>query len=356
MEAARSATASSRGPEQARPPMNSAQRSPERRAAAAASSTLGVGGRAGGGAGADAVGRVHGHTAVGPRDVGRQDERRHRPRAGRRRRPGRRGRRRPTPGGGLGGADERRHVAGHGGDVRLELGVVGPVGEGVVAHDVDHGTVGPAGVVQVGQAVAEARARGGAGWRPAARRCGRSRRRRRWPPPRTGRAPRACPVHVVEGGDEVHLRGAGIHEAGVDPVVDEGADEGLGSVHGRAPSGRGDGPRTFPGLRMPCGVEGVLDPAHQVELDRILEVGERRPAWPCRCRARPRRRRRGPRRRPGCRGRAGGGPPGRAGTPRGARCRRRRVRSRPRGTRWRRPDRPRRPGRRGSRPGARRRR
>ena len=76
-------------------------------------------------------------------------------------------------------------------------------------------------------------------------------------------------------------------------------------------------------------VERGLDPAHQVDLDRVLELEEVLAASPCRCRARPRSRRRAP-----C-------PPRTAraarfdalvgvglGTPRGARCRRRRGRSR----------------------------
>ena len=112
--------------------------------------------------------------------------------------PAGRGRRRMRPGRRrrgwavvLGGPDERRHVAGHRLDVGLQLGVVAPVGDGVVADDVDDRAVGPPGVVEVGQTVAQSGAeveqRGGRACRP----CGRSRRRPRWPRP-SNRASTPC--------------------------------------------------------------------------------------------------------------------------------------------------------------------
>ena len=89
------------------------------------------------------------------------------------------GRRRPEP---------ARHRAGQALDVRGQRGVVGEVGGGVVADHVDDGGPGPPGVVEVGDAVAEARARGATTWRPGAAPSGRSRRRRRSPPLRRARA------------------------------------------------------------------------------------------------------------------------------------------------------------------------
>ena len=149
-----------------------------------------------GGIGGDRTGRGHGGggvTAVGPAHVGRQDQRGHL--------TGRADRRGDRVGGvagdglgAVGGADPARHVARDGLDVALELGVVLLVVGGVVADDVHDRREGLAGVVQVGEGVAEARARGAAGWPRAARRSARSRRPRRWPRPRRARAPRASPA------------------------------------------------------------------------------------------------------------------------------------------------------------------
>ena len=110
---------------------------------------------------------------------------------------------------------------------RVVLGVVG----GVVADDVDDGRAAAAGVVQVGQAVAEA------GAQVQQHRCG--------PAGHAGvavggaggdaleqREHRVHLGHAVERRDEVHLGGAGVHEAGVDAGVDQGADQRLRAVHG----------------------------------------------------------------------------------------------------------------------------
>ena len=73
--------------------------------------------------------------------------------------------------------------------------------------------------------------------------------------------------HVVEGGDEVHLRGAGVREADVDAGVDERADEGLGAVHATT-----SGSQIAPGVQDPGGVERRLDAAHELQLGRVLEL------------------------------------------------------------------------------------
>ena len=131
-------------------------------------------------------------------------------------------------------------------DVALERGVVLLVVGGVVAHDVDHGRPRPTSVVQVGHAVAEPRAEvQQGGCRSAAH-----------PGIAVGRAgddtleqaeDAAHLGHVVEGGHEVHLRGARVGEADVDTGIDEGADERLGAVgdvaHVRSPL-RGSGCRS----------------------------------------------------------------------------------------------------------------
>ena len=71
--------------------------------------------------------------------------------------------------------------------------------------------------------------------------------------------------HGVERGHEVHLRRARIGEARVDARVGQRADEGLGAVHAS---------NSTPGLRMPFGSNAVLDPAHQLDLHRVLEFEE----------------------------------------------------------------------------------
>ena len=159
---------------------------------------------------------------------------------------------------------------GDGVDVGLRAGRRTGVVGGVVADDVDHRRVGPAGVVQVGQAVAEAgaevqqhrgRAAGHAG--VAVGRAGGD---------ALEQGEHAAHLrHVVERGDEVHLRGAGVHEADVDPGVDEGADQGLCAVHGCLAwmgrwtggsvrrVGRGSGQsKTVPGFMMPLGSNAAL--------------------------------------------------------------------------------------------------
>ena len=100
----------------------------------------------------------------------------------------------------------------------------------VVADDVDQRGPAAPRVVQVGQPVAQAG--------------GQVQQRRRRPPGHPGVAvggagrdaleQRQDAAHlgdVVQRGDEVHLRGAGVGEADVDARADEGPDECLGAVH-----------------------------------------------------------------------------------------------------------------------------
>ena len=163
-----------RRPASARPPSRSAARSPPRSALATSSMVS---------AGTTLrptlwPGRARAGRRLGPRGVRREDQGGHAAR-------GARGGRHRV--GGVGGhvvgpcrgAVPPRHGAGDGRDVRLQRRVVAGVVGRMVAHDVDDRRPGPPGVVQVGQPVAEARARGAAAWPPAVRRRVRSRRRRR---------------------------------------------------------------------------------------------------------------------------------------------------------------------------------
>jgi len=72
---------------------------------------------------------------------------------------------------------------------------------------------------------------------------------------------------VVEPGDEVHLGRARVREADVDPGVDQGADQGVRAVHGSSPR-----VEIVPGFRDPGRVERRLDPPHQGDLRRVLEL------------------------------------------------------------------------------------
>ena len=131
--------------------------------------------------------------------------------------------------------------------------VVAGVVRGVVADDVDDRRPGPSRVVQVGQPVAQSRSEV-------------QQRRRRassHPAVPVGRARghaleeaehAAHGGHVVEGGDEVHLRGAGVGEADVDAGVDQGREQGAGAVHEVTRVGqRRAGPSIRPGPRIPAG-------------------------------------------------------------------------------------------------------
>ena len=139
--------------------------------------------------------------------------------------------------------------------------------------------------------------------------------------------------HVVERGDELHLRGARVGEADVDAVGDERADQGVRAVHvlpaqssvySRVRGSVEQGARVQDALR----VERDLDATHQRDLGRVLELEEvllllladavlgRDRAAELRCRPR------------GSRASPCAAPPRRPGTPTGARCRRPRARRR----------------------------
>ena len=99
----------------------------------------------------------------------------------------------------------------------------------VVADDVDHRRLRAPRVVQIGEAVGEAR--------PAVQQ--RGRRLLRHARVAVGRAGRdaleqaedaAHAGHAVERGDEMHLAGAGIGEAGVDAGREQRADKAFGAV------------------------------------------------------------------------------------------------------------------------------
>ena len=170
-----------------------------------------VDGRRGNGGRSGSGHRSGDDAALGPRDVGGQDQRGHLPRRAERGGDGR--------GGvgargcsGLAAADPARDVAGDGLDVGLERRVVLLVVRRVVADDVDHRSAAAARVVQVGEPVAEAGPE-------VQQRRGRT----------VGHAPvavggagrhaleqREHAAHLgngVERGDEVHLRRARIREA-----------------------------------------------------------------------------------------------------------------------------------------------
>jgi hypothetical protein len=130
--------------------------------------------------------------------------------------------------------DPAGHGTGQGLDVGLERGVVADVAGGVGAHDDDYRGSGPAGVVQVGQAVGQAGAKvqedgGGLPGDPGVAVGG---------PGGDALEQGQHAAHGgyrVQGADEVHLRGAGIHEAHVDARSGQAADEGLGSDHSDSP-------------------------------------------------------------------------------------------------------------------------
>ena len=133
--------------------------------------------------------RPRGLGAVGPGQVGRHDQVAMVPPRPRPRRP------RPRPGQ-VPGVQRAAHPAGHRPGQRVDVGlqrrVVALVVGGVVADHADQGSAGPPGIVQPGQAVAQAGPEVQQGRRRAARSSARTRRPPRWPPPRTGTAPPAA--------------------------------------------------------------------------------------------------------------------------------------------------------------------
>jgi hypothetical protein len=100
----------------------------------------------------------------------------------------------------------------------------------VVADDIDDGGEGAPGVVQVGRAVGVARTQVQQGAGRRARHAAITvRRPGGYALEQTEH--RAHPGLAVQGRDELHLAGAGVGEAGRDPVVGQGGDECVGAVH-----------------------------------------------------------------------------------------------------------------------------
>ena len=163
----------SAGSRNAAPPSRSTTGSPDA-SSFATESTGGVGDR---GARRRRQGRGR-LAALGPRHVGREDQRRDR---ARRRRGG--GDRVGGVAADVGGALRERTQADtlprHGVDVGRQRRVVLQVVGGVVADDVDDRRVRPGGRCAGWRARCRDRGRGAAAWRPACRPCGRSRRPRR---------------------------------------------------------------------------------------------------------------------------------------------------------------------------------
>ena len=131
-------------------------------------------------------------------------------------------------------ADEAGDVAGNRLDVGFELSVVLLVVGGMVADDVDDRRVRLAGVVQVGEPVAES-------WTEMEQRRGGPFGHAGVAVGGTGgdsleEGEHAAHLgHVVEGSDEVHLGRAGVHEAHVDATVDQRADQRLCADHACGP-------------------------------------------------------------------------------------------------------------------------
>ena len=108
--------------------------------------------------------------------------------------------------------------------------VVGPVVGGLVAHDVDDAGPRAAGVVQVRKSVREA-------WAAMQQR---GRGLARHAPVAVGAAgddvllqaeDAAHAGDAVQRGDEMHLAGAGIREADIDPAAQQGVDKTFRAVH-----------------------------------------------------------------------------------------------------------------------------
>ena len=122
-----------------------------------------------------------------------------------------------------------RHGRRHAFDVGGQRGVVGDVIGGVLADDVDDARVAFLALCRLASPLARpgprcSRVEAG---HPA---CGSSRRPRPSPRPRTGPARSAC-RHLVQRGDEMHLRSARIGEADVHTPRNQGAHQAFGPIH-----------------------------------------------------------------------------------------------------------------------------
>jgi len=129
------------------------------------------------------------------------------------------------------GPDPAGHRARDGLYIGLQRSVEADMPGGMRPDDAHHRGVRAAGVVQVGQAVAQAGAE-------VQQHGGRAPRDARVPIGRAGRDPLEQPEHAaharhrVQRVHEVHLRGAGIHEAHVNARADQAGDQGMGPDHG----------------------------------------------------------------------------------------------------------------------------
>ncbi len=139
---------------------------------------------------------------------------------------------RPHLVGALGSLDPQRIGRGERRNIGVQRRVVLAVIGGVVADHIDDGGEGAPGVVQVGRAV-------GVAWTQVQQGAGRPARHAAITVRRPGghaleqTEHRTHPGLAVQGRDELHLAGAGVGEAGRDPVVGQGGDECVGAVHGR---------------------------------------------------------------------------------------------------------------------------
>jgi len=105
---------------------------------------------------------------------------------------------------------------------------------GVIAHDVEKRRGRAPRIVQVGEGVTETGAEMEEGDRRLLRHAAIAVRRRR------GHAleqhqDRADAGHAVERGNEMHLRGAGVGEAGIHPRAYQRPHQTFGPVHGHSP-------------------------------------------------------------------------------------------------------------------------
>ena len=107
------------------------------------------------------------------------------------------------------------------------------MGPGMIANNIDHGGIAPAGIMQIGQTIAGA----GAEMQQGAGRLARHARiaiGRARSDPFEQAEHRLHPLDPVERGHHVHFRGARIGETGVDALVDQSAHEAFGCKHGRS--------------------------------------------------------------------------------------------------------------------------
>ena len=180
-------------------------------------------------------GKLAGLTAIPPGNVGRQDQRGDLPgrAAGGRNRIDRVATQ--FVGAGRTAYETGRDIARHGFDIGLQLGIQRLVIDRVITDDVDHRHLALARVMQIGQAIAQS----------AAQVQQRGRRlvgHARIAVGRTGGHTLEQGQHrtharlAVEGGNEVHLAGAGVGETDLDAGIGQGPDQGLGTVgHGGFP-------------------------------------------------------------------------------------------------------------------------